>query len=142
MGAYVIGTASSRNKEFLESLGVDEFIDYTTTRFEDVVHDVDVVYDLMGSEAQKRSWQVLKKGGMLVSVVRPAPDLNNIDQREVRGELVVMQPNGMQLASIAELVDSGKIKPIVSASFPLKEASKAHELMQTGHVRGKIVLEI
>jgi len=141
-GAYVIGTASSRNKQFLHSLGVDEFIDYNTTPFEKAVNNVDVVFDLIGGETQKRSWQVLKEGGILVSVVRPAPDEKFITQYKVRGELIVMQPNGKQLAQIAELVDSGKIKSIVSAVFPLKAAAQAHELMQTGHVRGKVVLEI
>lgn len=141
-GAYVIGTASSRNQQFLHRLAVDEFIDYNLMRFEDTVKDVDVIYDLIGGETQKRSWQVLKEGGILVSVVRPAPDEKLISQYKVRGVLVVMQPNGKQLEEIAELVDNGKIKPIVSTTFPLKEAAKAHELIQTGHVRGKVVLEI
>jgi len=101
-----------------------------------------VIYDLIGGETQKRSWQVLKKGGILVSVVRPAPDKTAIAKYKVRGALVVMQPNGKQLAKVAELVDQGKIKPIVSATFPLKDARQAHEQIQTGHTRGKIVLVV
>jgi NADPH:quinone reductase-like Zn-dependent oxidoreductase len=68
-GARVIGTASARNADFLRELGADEVIDYKKTRFEDVVHNVDVVFDTIGGDTQQRSWGVLKKGGILVSVV-------------------------------------------------------------------------
>ena len=70
-GAHVVGTASGRNQAFLRELGVDDPIDYEKTRFEDVVHDVDVVLDTLGGDTQNRSWKVPKKGGILVSIVSP-----------------------------------------------------------------------
>ena len=81
--AHVIATASARNRDFLHELGADEFIDYTTTRFEDVVHDVDLVFDLVGGDTLQRSWQVIKLGGTLVSVVSPRGtiDVNPIGER-------------------------------------------------------------
>jgi len=140
-GAYVIGTASAKNKEFLLNLGVDKVIDYTTTAFETAVKDVDVVLDTMGGDTLIKSFSVLKKDGIVVSIV----DFNRIKDAEkfgVRGENVVVSPNASELNEIAELMSEGKLKVHVSAVFPLIEASKAHALCETGHVNGKIVLEI
>lgn len=141
-GATVIGTASGRNRAFLEDLGVDQFVEYTAERFEDVVEPVDVIYDLVGGATQERSWQLLKPNGYLVSVVRPAPDPAVIAAHRARGSLVVMVPNGDQLRQVAELVDGGQIRPVVSTVLPLPEAAAAHRLIETGHTRGKIVLEV
>ncbi len=140
-GAHVIGTASGRNQSLLRELGVDEPIDYEKVRFEDVVHDVDVVFDTIGGDVQKRSWQVLKKGGFLVSIVAPPP-ANEAAKRGVRQAHFMMTPNGSELAEIAKLVDSGKLKPIVETVLPLADARQAHELSQTRHTRGKIVLRV
>src|SRR5438876_3204151 len=82
-GAHVIATASARNRDFLHELGADEFIDYTATRFEDVVHDVDFVFDLVGGDTLQRSWQVIKRGGTLVSVVSPRPSFEEAKARDV-----------------------------------------------------------
>jgi NADPH:quinone reductase-like Zn-dependent oxidoreductase len=140
-GAQVIGTASGRNREFLHELGADEAIDYQSTRFEDVVHDVDVVFDTIGGETQKHSWKVLKKGGILVSIIDlPSPE--EATAHGVRQAFVFVQPNAAQLDEIAKLVDSGKLRPIVETVLPLSEARRAHELSQAGHTRGKIVLRI
>jgi NADPH:quinone reductase-like Zn-dependent oxidoreductase len=140
-GAYVIGTASARNHDFLRRLGADETIDYQTTRFEDAVHDVDVVFDTMAGEIQNRSWQVLRKGGILVSVLG-APSAEVAAKRGVRGTSVFVQPNAEQLAEIAKLVDSGKLSPTIEKVLPLSDACQAQELNKTGHVRGKIVLRV
>ena len=78
-GAYVIGTASTRNQAFLRQLGVDEPIDYEKTRFEDVVRDVDIVFDPIGGDTQKRSWKTLKKGGILVPIVGPPSEDERVD---------------------------------------------------------------
>jgi len=141
-GAYVIGTASARNQAFLRELGVDEPIDYEKTRFEDVVHDVDVVLDTIGGDTQARSWKVLKKGGILVSIVGPPPSADEAAKHGVRSASFAAQPNASQLAEIAKLVDSGKIYPIVDTVLPLAEARRAHELAEKGHTRGKIVLKV
>src|SRR5262249_42816988 len=91
IGARVIGTASARNAEFLRGIGVDEVIDYTTTRFEDAVKNVDVVFDLIGGETQERSFAVLKKGGFLISAVSP-PSSEKAAQYGVRVAMVAAQP--------------------------------------------------
>lgn len=124
-GAYVIGTSSAVNIDFLKSLGADVCIDYNKTRFEEVVNDVDVVFDLVGAETQERSWRILRKDGILVSIVRPEPNPAMMQKYHVRGKLVVMHPNGKQLESIAALVNDKKIKPIVSKVLSLQETPLA-----------------
>ena len=138
-GAYVFGTASGNNLSFLKELGVDEPIDYKKTRFEDVVHDVDVVFDTIGGDTQQRSFGVLKKGGILVSTVSP-PSQEEAAKHGVRATHIFIQPDAAELTQIARLVDAGKVKPFVEKVLPLSEARKAHELSQSGHTRGKIVL--
>jgi NADPH:quinone reductase-like Zn-dependent oxidoreductase len=140
-GAYVIGTASKRNQRLLRELGGDETIDYENTQFEDVVRDVDVVLDTIGGDIQKRSWKVLKKAAILVSVVTP-PSPQEAAVHGVRQRFVGTQPNARQLTELAKLADSGKIKPIIGTVLPLAEVRHAHELSQTGHTRGKIVLKV
>jgi NADPH:quinone reductase-like Zn-dependent oxidoreductase len=143
--ARVIGTASANNLEFLRSLGADQVIDYKATRFEDVVHDVDVVLDLVGDMAdgtQQRSWQVLKPGGMLASLVQfPSPE--TAAQHGVRATFVSSEDcNTQLLTEIGQLADSGKLHPFVSSVYPLSETHKAHEKSESRHVRGKIVLQV
>jgi len=140
-GAHVIGTASGRNQSFLTELGVDEAIDYEKTRFENAVHDVDVVFDTIGGEVQQRSWRVLKKSGILVSIVSP-PSPDEAGKYSVHAGYLFVQPNSPQLAEIAKLVDVGKVRAFIETVLPLSEARKAQELSQTGHVRGKIVLKV
>jgi NADPH:quinone reductase-like Zn-dependent oxidoreductase len=140
-GAYVFGTASGRNQSLLRELGADEPIDYENTRFEDLVHDVDVVFDTIGGDTQERSWNVLKKGGFLVSLVAP-PSAEEAAKNGVRQAFIFMTPNGAELTEIARIVDSGKLKPVVETVLPLPDARRAHELSQTGHTRGKIVLGV
>ena len=140
-GAHVIGTASAKNQVFLRELGVDEPIDYAKTRFEDVVHDVDVVLDTIGGETQQRSWKGLKKGGILVSIVAP-PSTDEATKHGVRSALISAQVDTSVLGEIAKLIDSGKLKPRVETVLPLSEARKAHELNESGHARGKIVFKV
>jgi NADPH:quinone reductase-like Zn-dependent oxidoreductase len=140
-GAKVIGTGSAHNAEFVRGLGVDTFVDYGATRFEDVVRDVDVVFDTLGGETQERSWRVLRKGGVLVSIAGQ-PSAERAKEHGARPAYVFVQPNAAQLTEIAGLIDAGKVKSIVSKVLPLASAREAHELIQTGHTRGKIVLEV
>jgi len=140
-GATVIATGSAKNEAFLRELGADRFVDYGAQRFEEVVRDVDVVFDTIGGDTQTRSWSVLRPGGTLVSIVsRPAQA--DADARGARGAYVFIQPNAEQLGQIARLIDDGAVKPVLAEVLPLAEARRAHELSQTGHVRGKIVLEV
>jgi len=140
-GAHVIGTASQKNHEFLRSLGANETIDYNTTRFEDVVRDVDVVLDTITGETMERSWKVLKKGGILVTILQP-PSHEKAASLGVRCAHVFVQPSVAQLNEIAKLIDAGKVTVVIEKVFPLWEARAAHELSATGHVRGKIVLRV
>ena len=140
-GACVFATASTKNQELLRELGVDEPIDYTKQKFEDVARDVDLVLDLIGGETQERSWSVLKKGGVLLSLVQP-PSVEKAKALGVRAAFVAGHPSGAQLAEIAKLIDSGELKPVIDRILPLSEARRAHELSQSGHTHGKIVLRV
>jgi NADPH:quinone reductase-like Zn-dependent oxidoreductase len=139
-GAHVIGTASSQSAAFVRELGADEVIDYRSAKFEEVARDVDVVFDTIGGDTQERSWRVLKRGGILVSVVQP-PAEETAKTHGVQGVFLVCdQKRGDQLARIAELVVSGQVKVRVEKVLPLREARRAQELSQSGHAHGKIVL--
>lgn len=140
-GARVIATASKKNHEFLRSLGADEVIDYNTTKFEDVVRDVDVVLDTITGETADRSYQVIKKGGIYVSILAP-PSPEKAAAHGVRTHHTFVQANAEQLNEIAKLVDSGKLKLTIEKVFPLAEARAAQELNAQGHTRGKIVLRV
>ncbi len=140
-GACVIGTASARNHDFLRKLGIDQAVDYETVRFEEAVQPVDVVFDTMGGDVQARSWKVLKRGGILVSIAGP-PSAEDAAANGVRQAFVFTQPNAAQLARIAQLVEAEKLKAIVETILPLSDATRGQELSQRGHVRGKIVLRV
>ncbi len=130
-GAYVIGTASSKNQAFLGELGVDQAVDY----------QIDVVLDTVGGETQERSFKVLKKGGILVSLVQP-PSQESATKYGVRALFYGGHASSSDLAEIAKLIDDGKVKPVVETVLPLADARRAHELSETGHARGKIVLKV
>lgn len=140
-GAKVYATASAANLEFLKELGADVAIDYKAQRFEELAKDVDVVLDSIGGETQQRSFGVLRKGGVLVSIVGN-PDAKKAKELGVRATGMLVKPDGKQLAEIAALLESGKLKTVVSQVLPLADARKAHELSETGHTKGKIVLEV
>src|SRR5438105_6997622 len=140
-GAYVFATASTKNQDLLRELDVDEPIDYTQQRFEDIARKIDIVLDTLGDETQERSWSVLKKGGVLVSLVQP-PSEEKAKKLGVRAALLGAQPNGAQLAEIAKSIDSGTRTPETNRILPLSEARRAHELSQSGHTHGKIALRV
>ena len=138
-GAHVTGTASARNETFLRGLGLDRFIDYNRTRFEEVAADVDVVLDGVGGEIQERSWGVLKPGGMLASI-RGRPDEQKAAARGVRAGHVSVHADPEELRAIADLASAGRLRVHVEAVFPLDDVRKAHEASQQGHTRGKLTL--
>jgi NADPH:quinone reductase-like Zn-dependent oxidoreductase len=140
-GAHVIGTAAEKNHALVRELGADQIVDYDTEKFEEVVDPVDVILDTQGGEVQKRSWAVLKPGGILVSIVSPPP-AETAAARGVRGAFVFTQPNAAQLAELATLADTEKLKVIVETVLPLSDATRGQELSQRGHVCGKIVLRV
>jgi NADPH:quinone reductase-like Zn-dependent oxidoreductase len=140
-GAKVIATASTANQDFLKQLGADVAIDYTKQKFEDVAKDVDVVLDSIGRDTLARSYGVVKKGGIIVSLVA-RPKESELEKHGIRGTALNVEPNSEDLAEIGRLIDDKKIKVIVSQTFALSEAMKAQEQVATGHTRGKIVLKI
>ncbi len=140
-GAYIFGTASEKNEQFLKSIGADEFIDYKKQRFEDVVGKVDVVLDTIGGDTFERSWGVLRPNGFLVSTVASIPE-GAPEKYGVRAKTLIAQPDGEELAQIADVIDEQQVKPIVTTVLPLSEAQKAHEMSETHHTRGKIVLKV
>ena len=140
-GARVIATASTANQDLLKQLGADAAIDYTKTRFEDVVKDVDAVLDPVGKETLARSYGVVKKGGIVMSLVA-RPDPAEFQKRGIRGAGISVHPDAADLAEIARLIDAGNIKPIVTQVLPLSNAIAAQEQAATHHTRGKVVLRV
>ena len=140
-GAHVIATASAKNHELVYELGADEVIDYQAQKFEDVARKIDIVLDSIGGDTQERSWKVLKKGGVLVSIVQP-PLGEKARSVGARGAMVQSRPDGAKLAEIAKIIDSGQLAPVINRILPLSEARRAQELSQSGHMHGKIVLRV
>ena len=121
---------------------MDETIDYSTTNFEDEVKDVDVVLDLIGGDTQQRSWAVMRPGGILIATVQP-PSAEMAAKHGVRQDFVSTAPPIKRvLTEVANLVDAGQLKPIVSAILPLSEIQKGHEMVEGKHVHGKVVLAV
>ncbi len=148
-GAYVIGVASTQNLDYLKQLGADEVIDYKTQRFEDMVQDIDVVFDaspLRDNNERLKSVEVLKEGGILVSVNVDLPFGDEVSkalaQKNAKGELVAVQMRHDWLQEMAQLIDEGKVKVFISKVYPLEEVAEAHRESETWHVRGKLILEI
>lgn len=140
-GARVIATASKDNLNFLKELGADEVIDYRTTKFEEAAKDVDVVLDSIGKDTLERSYGVVKRGGFVVSLVA-RPDAEKLAAHGINGSHMFLEANASQLEEIAALIDAGKVKPHVSRVIKLADASQAHELIESGRTRGKIVLRV
>ncbi len=140
-GAHVIGTASRANVDFVRSLGAETVVDYTTTAVEQVVHDVDLVFDGVGGNALPSSVQALKRGGTLVTIAgQPPAEL--VKERDVHVESFSARVSSELLQTFAQLIDSGEVKVAVATTFPLSEARQAHQLSQSGHGQGRIVLHI
>lgn len=149
-GAYVIGSASTANQEFLKELGADETIDYKTQQFEELLQDMDVVFDcspLRDDNERLKGISILKNGGIFVSVNVDFPFSNTViealEKKNAKGELLYSQSNHSDwLAEIAEMIEKGNVKVIVSKVFPLEQVAEAHRESQTWHNRGKLILEI
>src|SRR6266480_323013 len=140
-GARVIATASTENQDLLKQLGTDVPIDYTKNKFEDVAKDVDAVLDPVGKDTLARSYDVVKKGGIVMSLVA-RPDPAELEKRGIRGAAISVHPDAADLTEIARLIDEGKMKPIVTQVLSLNEAIAAQRQAATHHTRGKVVLRI
>jgi NADPH:quinone reductase-like Zn-dependent oxidoreductase len=140
-GAWVATTVSGKDMELARQLGADQPIDYTAEKFEDAVNDIDLVYDLIAGETQKRSFAVLKDGGTLISTLQK-PDEAELARRHARGAHYLAKPNAAQLSEIATLIDAGKVRVVIDAIYPLEQAARAHRHMEDDHIAGKVVLQV
>lgn len=140
-GAYVVATASAANRALVESLGVDEFIDYRTQRLGDATKNIDVVFDTIGGRTQEASWSVMAPGGILVSIISNPP-ADEAKQLGLNSAFVFIKPDAAALDEIAQLVDSGKLRPIIGAEFALGDIKRAHTLSESGRSKGKIALYV
>jgi NADPH:quinone reductase-like Zn-dependent oxidoreductase len=140
-GAKVVATASTANQEFLRQMGADVAINYTRTKFEDIAKDVDVVLDTVGRDTLERSYGVVKKGGIVVSIV---DDMNTaaLEAHGIRGVMLRSTPKAGVLEELGKLMEAKKLTPVISQKFPMADAVQAQKQIATGHTRGKIVLQI
>ncbi|MFD1657717.1 NADP-dependent oxidoreductase [Streptomyces caeni] len=136
LGASVIATATAEGADFVRALGADLVVDYRLQRFEDHVRDVDLVLDTVGGDTQERSWQVLRPGGVLVSIVAPP------DPSKEGGVFFVVEPDRAGLEELSRLVAEGRLVPRVDRVVPLERAAEAYVALEERHRRGKIVIEV
>jgi NADPH:quinone reductase-like Zn-dependent oxidoreductase len=140
-GARTIGTGSSRNRDFVLSLGAEQYVDYTREEVAGAVSEVDVAFDTVGGETTQSLISTVREGGSLVTIAGAPPE-QSASERGIRAELLIMSPSADQLARIAELVATGEVRVEIAHTLPLAEVRHAHELSESGHTRGKIVLTV
>lgn len=140
-GARAIGTGSSRNRDFVLGLGAEQYVDYTKQDVAEAVSDIDVGFDTVGGQTTQSLLPAVREGGILVTIAGAPPE-EAARERGVRAELLVMSPASDQLARIAELVAAGDVQVEIAEVVPLTEVQQAHELSESGHTRGKIVLTV
>jgi NADPH:quinone reductase-like Zn-dependent oxidoreductase len=141
-GAYVIGTASAANIDFLHTLGVDQAIDYTNARFEDAIEPVDMVMDTVGGELLNCALSVVKDGGSIVSIAGK-PDREEAQKRHIKADNILVHTKNSHLVQIAHLMATGALKTVIAQVFPLAQAQQAHQLGESRSLRrGKIVLQV
>lgn len=143
IGAYVATTASDKNDELVKSLGANRVINYREEDFSELLEDFDAVLDTMGGEVLDKSFKVLKKGGKLISIAGQ-PSAEKAEQHEVKASDFWLEPSGEQLKKLANLYVSGELKPTIGEVFAFTERGlqDAHELSESHHARGKIIIKI
>jgi len=139
-GAHVIATTSAANTELITSLGAEKVIDYKSEDFSKILKDIDLVFDTIGGETQKKSWAIIKKGGTLVSTV--GADENAAKEHNVTAKQYMVDSSGGRLCVITGLVDARKLKVIIDKKFTLTDIKEAHALSETGHAKGKIIVTV
>ena len=141
LGAYVATTASSDDKQFVQSLGADKIIDYKSQDFEELVHDYDAVYDTVGGQTYTKSFNVLKKGGIIISMLEQ-PNSELIQRFGVKAIFQFTQVNKDRLTQLAQWIDQNNIKMHIDKTFSLDESAKALDYVKDVHPRGKVILKI
>ena len=139
LGAFVATTVSANDKMFVQELGADHVIDYMSQNFEDLLHDYDSVFDTVGGETYKRSFKVLKKGGIIISMLEQ-PNSELMNQYNVKAIFQFTQADRQRLTKLAEWVDQNNIRVNTDRTFLLDEADKALDYQKNVHPRGKVVL--
>ena len=140
-GAWVAATCGKDDMAFVRRLGADQVIDYKNEKFEDEVADIDLVFDLIGGDTQARSFAVLKNGGALVSTLQQ-PDKAMAAKKNLRIAHYMTEADAAELDEIGDLLRTGQIEPHIFAIFPLAEAARAENLLEKGHIHGKVVLTV
>lgn len=140
-GAHVATTVSARNFDLVKKLGADEIIDYKAQKFEDELSDYDLVFDMLGGETLNRSFKVLKKGGVLVSIKGQDTD-NLAPKHDVRFEWFFMEPDGAMLAELGDLIKDGTVTTVIDSTYPMSRAADAYDALNEGHAVGKIVVTV
>jgi NADPH:quinone reductase-like Zn-dependent oxidoreductase len=140
-GAHVATTVSGQHIQFARELGADLVIDHEKQRFEEETGEVDLVFDLVDGEMQERSWQILKRGGVLVSTLKE-PSKEQAAARGARGCRYTTQESGAELAEIGRLIDADKVKVVIAKTFTLEQAAAAQEFLEHEHPAGKVVLRL
>ena len=140
-GAHIATTVRANDMQYVKELGADEIIDYQTQNFDDLLHDYDAVYDNVGGETYTRSFKILKKGGIIVSMLEQ-PNQQLMEQFGVKAVFQLTQVNRERLTKLAQWVDQNNIRVNVDRAFPLEEAGKALDYQKDVHPRGKVVVEI
>ncbi len=138
-GADVYTTVGADAMQMMRDYGATP-IDYKTRKFEDIVPEVDLVYDLVGGETQDRSWKVLKQGGTMISTLTE-PDAAKAREKQAKVAHYMAKPNAAELAEIGQLIDDGKVRVVVVKTFPLAAAADAQRAAENEHPKGKIVLQ-
>lgn len=141
LGAQVAATVSSDQLNFVKNLGADEVIDYQNQDFSKLLKDYDAVYDTVGGDTNRKSYKVLKPGGILVSMVAQADD-ELVKKYGVRYVSQFTRTTTERLTKLAELIDAGAIKVQIDKVFPLEEAAQALEYQKTGRPRGKVIIQV
>lgn len=145
-GATVLGTASPCNHDYLRGLGADRVIDYGTEDFRQVIREwspsgMDLVLDFVGGEVLEKSVEILNPTGCLVTIVEP-DQAKTMKEQGVNIHFVFVAPNAQQLEELTNMADQGQLQTHVAGTFSLEEASQAHEMIESHHVRGKLVLMV
>ena len=142
-GIRSIATAGTDDLAYVRELGADTVVDFRTERFEDAARDVDAVLDLVGGETQTRSFQVLRRGGKLVSAVSN-PDQELARSHGVDATFFLVKITTEHLAELADLIDRGDLKTRVGIALPLADAREAHFMLEGRRPppKGKIVLAV
>ena len=145
LGAYVITTSSAKNKDFVMSLGADEHIDYRSQAFEEVAANIDFVLDPMGGEVLLKSLQVVKEGGSIICLLAnyvTEEVLEQAGKRHVNVSPLMVQSNGKDMNTLANMLESGAVKPYVSKTFPFENIGEAHLQLESGRTVGKVIVTV